>query len=126
MLRFIVEFKDCCYLPYFLVAVNLTDIGNGYCEKDNVNLTLEIDCDFTGIYVAIHNEKADFSTLTLQCNNKTCHSFGPMTYHLTIEKLEVFFQFQHREHAGRYVNFKTTCQNKTDVIDQVFLKPCRK
>ena len=120
------EFIDRCYFFTFVVAVNLTNSSNGYCEKDSVNLTLEIDCDFTGIYVAIHYEKADFSTLTLQCDNMTCHSFGPMTFRLSKNKLEVYFQFQHREHADRYINFKTTCQNHTVVIDHVFLKPCRK
>ena len=111
-----------------LVVASITNSNNetkGFCDQDQVTLTLTIDCDFTRITVSIHNVKADFSTFTLQCDQLTCYSIGPITYRLTNESLEVFFQFRHREHAGKYVNFKTTCHNQTDVIDQVFLKPCR-
>nr|XP_022312275.1 putative uncharacterized protein YHR219W isoform X2 [Crassostrea virginica] len=109
------------------VAASLTNSNNvtqGFCDREQVKLTLTIDCDFTGIYVALHHDKADFSTIALQCGQLTCYSFGSMTFRLTNETLEVFFQFQYREHAGRYVNFRTTCKNQTDVLDQVFLKPC--
>nr|XP_022312489.1 uncharacterized protein LOC111117629 isoform X2 [Crassostrea virginica] len=104
-----------------------SNIMKGFCEDDQVHLTLPDVCDFTDIYVSIHNDIGNFSNLYLQCtsNNMTCHSFGSMTFRLTNETLEVFFQFQHREHVGKYVNFKTTCQNQTDVPHYGPLKACR-
>ena len=119
---FFKKFK--CQLLVAAILTNSDNVTEGFCDQDQVTLTLAIDCDFTGIYVAIHYKKADFSSIILQCGQVTCHSLGSMTYRLTNETLEVFFQFRHREHAGKYVNFKTTCQNQTDVIDQIFLKPC--
>ena len=123
---FLVKFK---YI-YILVAAIISNskITMGFCRHDHVNLTLTADCDFTGIYVSIHYDKANFSTLILQCEhpNLTCYAFGPITYRLKNEMLEVSFRFEHKVHASRYVNFNTICQNQTAAFDQVFLKPCRK
>lgn len=123
---FLVKFK---YI-YISVAAIISNskITKGFCRHDHVNLTLTADCDFTGIYVSILYDKADLSTMILQCEhpNLTCYSFRPIAFRLTNEMLEVSFRFKHKEHAGRYVNFNTICQNQTAAFDQVFLKPCCK
>ena len=87
-----------------------------------------MDCDFDGIEVSIHMNKTNFDVLTLQCNKDTCQSFGhtSLEYVLTNETLDVSFPFRHSEQAGKYINFRTICQNPPSIPDHAFLKPCRK
>ncbi|XP_078330003.1 uncharacterized protein LOC144624318 isoform X2 [Crassostrea virginica] len=109
------------------VAASLTNISEGFCEVELVNLTLTTDCDFSGIEVSIHVNKTNFADLILQCNNETCIVDGetPLEYALiTNQKLDVSFPFRNREHGGKYINFRTTCQNQTSHADHAFLKPC--
>ncbi|XP_078330000.1 uncharacterized protein LOC144617551 [Crassostrea virginica] len=119
-------------LVFFLVTqvaaglTNSSGISEGFCDQNLVNLTLTIDCDFDGIEVSIHMNKTNFDVLTLQCNKDTCQSFGQtsLEYVLTNETLDVSFPFRHSEHAGKYINFRTTCQNPPSIPDHAFLKPC--
>ena len=136
MWSFLIQTMLSLFYGFFLfswicvvVAASLTNISEGFCEVELVNLTLTTDCDFSGIEVSIHVNKTNFSDLILQCNNETCIVDGetPLEYALiTNQKLDVSFPFRNREHGGKYINFRTTCQNQTSHADHAFLKPCRK
>ena len=113
-----------------VVAASLLDdssISDGFSDEDKVNLTLTIDCDFSGIEVSIHANKTDFSKLTLQCDDKNCDEGNTSAkYGLTNRSLDVSFPYRHSDHGGKYINFRTTCKNQTNILDHALLKPCRK
>ena len=102
------------------MGTDSNNVTKGFCDQDQVTLTLTIDCDFIGIYVALHHDKAAFSTIALQCGQLTCYSFGSITYRPTNETLEVFFQFLYWDHAGRYINFKSNSCHRS-VFPQTML-----
>ncbi|XP_078330001.1 uncharacterized protein LOC111117496 isoform X2 [Crassostrea virginica] len=114
------------FLAVFVVTqailMNSSSINEGFCDQDVVNLTLKTDCDFSGIDGSIHNNKANFSNLILQCDNETC--WTQWNYDLTHQTLNVSFPFQFRIHGGKFINFRTTCYNQTHILDSALLKPC--
>ena len=106
--------------------LDLSSISEGFSDEDKVNLTLTIDCDFSGIEVSIHTNKTYFSELILQCDDKSCHGYNSVGYGLTNQTLDVSFPYRHSDHGGKYINFRTTCNNLTSILDHALLTPCRK
>ncbi|XP_078330005.1 uncharacterized protein LOC111117481 isoform X2 [Crassostrea virginica] len=99
-------------------------MSEGFSDEDKVNLTLTIDCDFSGIEVSIHTNKTYFSELILQCDDKSCHGYNSVGYGLTNQTLDVSFPYRHSDHGGKYINFRTTCKNQTRILDHALLTPC--
>nr|XP_022311592.1 uncharacterized protein LOC111116861 isoform X2 [Crassostrea virginica] len=108
------------------IITNSRSVSEGFCEQDLVNLTLIPECDFSRIEVSIHMDHRNFSNLIVQCDNVTCvvHEHTKFKYVLTNQTLDVSFPFRHRDHGGKYINFRTTCNN-TSILDHAFLKACQ-
>ena len=111
------------------ILTNSSSITEGFCEQDLVNLTLIPECDFSRIEVSIHMDNTNFTTSNFiyQCNNVACvvHEHTLFKYVLTNQTLDFSFPFRHHDHGGKYINFRTTC-NDTSILDHAFLKACRK
>lgn len=115
----------------FTVAAIITNYSSeGYCDQKLVNLTLIPECDFSRIEVSIHVDKTNFSKLILQCENKNNFCYGDnytsVEFTLTNKTLDVSFPFHHQQHAGKFINFRTTCQDQTPILNHTLLTPCRK
>ncbi|XP_022311592.2 uncharacterized protein LOC111116861 [Crassostrea virginica] len=70
-------------------------------------------------------ENTNFSNFIAQCNKVTCFEYEHtiFKYVLTNQTLDFSFPFRHRDHGGKYINLRTTCNN-TSILDHAFLKPC--